>query len=95
MMTRTHRDRLKKVLGHALRNIRLAQTHLLDLNQVFAPQHPDMASSLDMIMAGLEICLEATEQFSLQAWGYVVPVVERWRDTEMGEEEDTDDAEAD
>ena len=88
MMTRTHRDRLKKVLGHALRNIRLAQTHLLDLNQVFAPQHPDMASSLDMIMAGLEICLEATEQFSLQAWGYIVPIVERWRSTDTDEEED-------
>ena len=87
-MTRTHRDRLKKVLGHALRNVELAEDHILDLERVFKEQHPELAEELVSVLEGLEICLELLNHFSVRAWGYIVPLVERWRDTDTDEEED-------
>jgi len=88
---KTHRDLLKKQLGHAINNIELAQLRCLELKDGFQGPHPDLAELLQATMVGLEVCLDSLRAFSMHAWGIVPPNVERWRETEL---EDDDERES-
>ena len=87
-MPKTHRDLLKKKLGHALNNIERAQMRCLELRDTFAPSHPSEAELLQATMLGLEVCLESLRSFAIFAWGIVPSTVERWRDTDLEVEDE-------
>ncbi len=68
-MPRTHRDLIKRQMGHAYRNITTAMGHLANVEAEFTPQHPEFGEALQVAIVALDSVRTLLNNFAKEAWG--------------------------
>lgn len=68
-MAKRKRDYHKRLIGQAGQNIDWAGSYIRELEQVFRPQHPQLAEGLTMALLGLYQVEQTLRAFALVAWG--------------------------
>lgn len=78
-MAKSKREKLRRQMAHAYRNLSLAIDHLGQVESQFAEHHQDYAESLQMMIGTIDAVRDALKAFWLKAWGKVPTNWERWR----------------